>query len=196
MLPRTQQFVILLLGLSLAGLLAWRAGWPGGAAPALPPPPPYYFVAIQGAVPQPGVRFFAAPPTVGLVWQAAGGRGEVSRSREPLRSGSQITVSPAGQVTIEAMAGADLITLGLALDLNRADAVDLEAVPGLGPVLAHRITAFREEHGPFRDLEALLQVKGIGPKMLEKIRPYVVIITESGPPAAAPPREADRDGQD
>ena len=192
MLPRQQQLIILLLGLCLAGLLAWRAGWPGGAAPALLAPLPYYFVAIQGDVPRPGVRLFAAPPTVARLWQAAGGQGEIPAGSEPLRSGSQITVSPARQVTIESMTGADLITLGVALDLNRADAVDLEAVPGLGPVLAHRITAFREEHGPFTDLEALLQVKGIGPKLLEKIRPYVVIITESGPP----PREAEADSTD
>lgn len=193
MLPRQQQLIILLLGLCLAGLLAWRAGWPRGAAPAPLAPLPYYFVAIQGDVPRPGVWLFSTPPTVAMAWQAAGGQGEIPRSSESLRSGSKITVSPARAVTIEAMAGADLITLGVALDLNRASAVDLEAVPGLGPVLAHRITAFREEHGPFTDLEGLLQVKGIGPKLLEKIRPYVVIIAESASPAAAPPRDAETD---
>jgi len=195
MLPRQQQLIILILGLCLSALLAWRAGWPRTAAPTPASPFPLYFIAITGDVPRPGVRIFATLPTVAMVWQAAGGQGEITGSREPLRSGAKITVNPDGQVTIGAMAGSDLITLGVAVDLNRASAADLAAVPGLGPVLARRISAFREEHGPFTDLEGLLQVKGIGPKLLEKIRPYVVIIAEATPPPTVRPREAETDGQ-
>ncbi len=181
MLPRTQQLIILILGLCLTGFLAWRAGWPGSSAPTTLPTLPYSFVAIQGAVPQPGVRVFPAPPTVATVWQAAGGQGEISDGSHPLRSGSKLTVASDGGVTIEAMPGPDLITLSVALDLNRASTADLEAVPGLGPVLATRIVEFRKAHGPFLASSDLLQIKGIGPKLLEKIRPYVVIIAETAP---------------
>lgn len=61
------------------------------------------------------------------------------------------------------------------LNLNQASAAELEALPGIGPTLAARILAFREEHGPFRSVEDLLQVSGIGPKTLEGIRDKVTV---------------------
>ena len=58
--------------------------------------------------------------------------------------------------------------------LNRASAKDLEALDGIGPVLAARIIAYRNANGPFLTLEGLLEVSGIGPAKLlqfkEKIR--------------------------
>lgn len=61
------------------------------------------------------------------------------------------------------------------VDLNRADAAGLMSVPGIGPALADRIVAFREEHGPFRRVEDLLKVRGIGERSLEKLRPYLTV---------------------
>ena len=58
--------------------------------------------------------------------------------------------------------------------LNRASAKELEALDGIGPVLAARIIAYRNANGPFVTLEALLEVSGIGPakfaQFKEKIR--------------------------
>ncbi len=59
------------------------------------------------------------------------------------------------------------------LDLNTADAVAFQALPGIGPTLAQRILADRDAHGPFQTPEDLLRVPGIGPKRLERIRPLV-----------------------
>ncbi len=59
------------------------------------------------------------------------------------------------------------------LDLNRADATALQGLPGVGPGLARRVVAYREVHGPFRRIEELLQVPGIGPKRWERIRPLL-----------------------
>jgi competence protein ComEA len=61
------------------------------------------------------------------------------------------------------------------LDLNAADAAALEGLPGLGPVLARRIVAYREAHGPFRSPEELAQVSGLGEKRLARLRPLVRI---------------------
>ena len=50
------------------------------------------------------------------------------------------------------------------LDINRADADALQALPGIGPALARRIVAYRAAHGPFRDPGDLRRVPGIGAK--------------------------------
>jgi competence protein ComEA len=73
------------------------------------------------------------------------------------------------------MRGPQLLTLGLALELNQATREDLEALPGIGPVLAGRIMEYRRTHGPFASLADLEQVSGIGPKKLEQIKPYLFL---------------------
>lgn len=60
-----------------------------------------------------------------------------------------------------------------ALDLNRATAAELEALPGVGPVLARRIQAYRDSVGGFRSLDQLQEVPGIGPGKLERLRPHL-----------------------
>jgi competence protein ComEA len=59
------------------------------------------------------------------------------------------------------------------IDLDRADAVDLDLLPGIGPALAARIEADRATHGPFGSPDALARVRGVGPATVEAIRPYV-----------------------
>lgn len=61
------------------------------------------------------------------------------------------------------------------IDLNRATARELIQLPGVGEVIAKRIVDFREEHGPFKRVEDLMKIKGIGEKSLKKIRPYIRI---------------------
>ena len=55
------------------------------------------------------------------------------------------------------------------VNLNTASEKELTALPGIGDVLAARIVAYREEHGPFRSLASLKQVSGIGDSLLKKI---------------------------
>ncbi|NVM97946.1 ComEA family DNA-binding protein [Arthrobacter sp. SDTb3-6] len=59
------------------------------------------------------------------------------------------------------------------VDLNTATAAQLDALPGVGPVLAGRIVAWRTDHGPFTSVDALDAVSGIGAKLLANIRPLV-----------------------
>ncbi|MBA55992.1 MAG: competence protein ComEA [Pseudomonadales bacterium] len=59
----------------------------------------------------------------------------------------------------------------LPININVSDALTLSrALVGVGPVKAAAIVAYREQHGPFTSLDALLQVKGIGPGTLHKNR--------------------------
>lgn len=59
------------------------------------------------------------------------------------------------------------------IDVDRASAGDWERLPGIGPALASRIVADRAQRGPFRSPEGLLRVRGIGPKTLSRLRPFL-----------------------
>lgn len=67
------------------------------------------------------------------------------------------------------------------LDLNEADVRALQSLPGIGPSLADRIVKYRDQRGPFRTADELLNVRGIGPKTLGK---FTHLITVSGQPVS------------
>lgn len=71
---------------------------------------------------------------------------------------------------IEPLPAHQLILLGRPIDLNRASAEDLVALPRIGPVLARRIIKERERRGPYRSADDLTRVKGIGPKTVQRLR--------------------------
>jgi competence protein ComEA len=64
--------------------------------------------------------------------------------------------------------------LGLPLRLNETDPEGLALLPGIGPGRAAEIFADRSARGPFRRVEDLARVRGIGPRTVERLRPYVV----------------------
>jgi competence protein ComEA len=59
------------------------------------------------------------------------------------------------------------------VNINTADAAQLETLPGIGPSLAGRIIAYREANGPFASVDDITQVSGIGPATLEEIRDLI-----------------------
>jgi competence protein ComEA len=73
------------------------------------------------------------------------------------------------------------LVAGSTLDINRATAADLELLPGIGPALARRIVEDRDRTGPFRTIDEVDRVRGIGPRTLERLRPFLRIETASEP---------------
>ncbi len=172
---RTQQGVILLLGAALLLLWAWRANF--WLAPSPPPAarPNFVFVEVSGVGAHPGVYAFDHVPTLAEIWPKSGASGQAPANPAEVASGSRVEIDADGHCHLARMHGAELLTLGLPLDLNSAGATDLDALPGIGPALAQRIVAYRQQHGPFKKIDDLLQVSGIGPKLLDKIKPQLII---------------------
>lgn len=97
---------------------------------------------------------------------------------KPCRIGMEIADDVARAGNELPISGSHSLLAGVPIDLNTARAVDLEALPGIGPVLAQRIVALRDERGGFSNLDELRAVKGIGAKRLKTLRRYLTISTK------------------
>jgi competence protein ComEA len=125
-------------------------------------------VHVSGAVLDPGVVKVPAESRVLDVVIAAGGATHSAdltgiNLAAPVRDGDRVIVPFLGETESESNVDAGL-------DLNTATAAGLEGLPGVGPVLAARIVAYRDEHGPFGTVEDLLDVPGIGEAKLASMR--------------------------
>jgi competence protein ComEA len=136
------------------------------------------FVHVSGAVRVPGLYRLDDGARVVDAIAAAGGftdgaaQDAVNLAR-PLTDGEQLIVP---------VAGAEPSSTGAAgapgdgrVNLNTADADALDALPRIGPALAARIVAWREQNGRFTSVDDLLAVPGIGDKMLESLRDLVTV---------------------
>ncbi|HEX5532651.1 MAG TPA: ComEA family DNA-binding protein [Actinomycetales bacterium] len=92
---------------------------------------------------------------------------------------AQIAEPPAGGGQGEPAAGGQGAGAGAGqgalLDINTATSAQLEELPGVGPVLAGRVIEWREQNGRFSSVDELGEVSGIGPKVLERLRPLVTV---------------------
>ncbi len=127
-------------------------------------------VHVSGAVASPGVVELPSDAIVADAVLAAGGalRGADLASinlAADVRAGERIVVPDK-----DASLSGNGAQAEQGIDLNMATASQLEALPGVGPVLAARIVAQRTERGPFQTVEGLLDVPGIGEAKLAQMR--------------------------
>ena len=142
-------------------------------------------VHVLGAVRVPGLVRLPERSRVQDAIKAAGGLTSAARPRElnlaqVLADGQQVVIGtarrPAGEVRDQASTPPKSTQDGSpvgTLDLNHATPAQLEQLPGIGPVTAAAIVAWREQHGRFSRVEELQEVDGIGPKTYALIAPLV-----------------------
>lgn len=148
---------------------------------ASPGPAAIVLVDVAGWVRDPGVYEFADGARVIDAIEAAGGARpgallEALNLAAPLSDGTQILVPREGDQLAQPVPGGTVPgAAGALVNVNTASAAELEALPGVGEVIAQRIVDHRTANGPFTSVEQLLDVSGIGDSILESIRELVTV---------------------
>lgn len=159
-------------------------------APATSASPQGIVVDVAGRVREPGVYTLSGGDRVIDAIRRAGGAlpgADLTglNLAELLSDGEQIIVGRAGDgglASSTTSGGSSSTTGGGAgtgsgglVNINTASLDQLEALPGIGPVLAQRIVDYREQHGPFGSVQDLLNVSGIGDSHLADLEPLVTV---------------------
>ena len=137
-------------------------------------------VDVAGKVRRPGIAVLPPGSRVIDALEAAGGaRGGVDLTSlnlaRPVVDGEQILVGVAPVPGVAAGLGSSPPPGGSLVNLNTADQATLETLPGVGPVTAESILAWRTEHGGFTAVDELLEVDGIGEATLADLAPHVTL---------------------
>jgi competence protein ComEA len=183
--------------LAVALLLGWT--WldrpvvePAADLPAATPAPssppvgeaaetsPTVVASVVGPVARPGLVTLPSGARVADALAAAGGLlpGADAASvnlAAPVSDGEQIAVGLPGAGGPAAAPGSSTPSAGARVNLNTAGVAELDALPGIGPVLAQRIVDHRTEQGPFRSVEQLDDVPGIGPAIAAELGDLVAV---------------------
>jgi competence protein ComEA len=165
------------------------------AGPAPPNADGPVVVSVVGLVNKPGLVTLASGARIADALSAAGGPvngadliglnmarrvtdgeqiivGIVAAPGQPAAMGSSVSTGPAEPPNAPQNGGKDSAPVGL-VDLNAATVEELDALPGIGPVTAAAIVAWRDANGGFTSVDQLGDVDGIGPARLEKLRDHV-----------------------
>jgi competence protein ComEA len=142
-------------------------------------------VEMRGAIETPGVYELTPGARLQDAIAAAGGLSEeadlstVNLARR-VRDGELIVILafpvPGGTPTLslpDAGSAAEVEESRVRININTATAEELEALPGVGEVIAGRIVAYREENGPFRSADDLIHVEGIADRAIDDMRELV-----------------------
>lgn len=175
----------------VCGLLAAGALWllcspPRGAPVSLvpPPAPSPLVVQVSGAVAEPGVYQLPPGSRVNDLIQAAGGTLPSANTlamnlAAALEDGQAVRVPTIAPSPTRALFTATPQPTQTAtspfINLNTADQAALESLPGIGPVLAQRIIAYRQKHGDFAAIEDVKKVYGVSAQTFKMIEDYISV---------------------
>ncbi len=144
-------------------------------------------VHVAGCVLNPGMYSIAEGARVNDAIELAGGfNDDADQDRinlaRVLSDGEQIVVpskndsSGNGGASADSPESATGVSVTISkVNVNTADAAELDAIPGVGPSLAKKIVSDRDANGPFKNIDELARVSGIGDKKLEGMREYVTV---------------------
>lgn len=144
-------------------------------------------VYVNGAVARPDVYTLPQGSRIKQAILAAGGFTAEADTvllnlAQPVYDGMYIYVTALGSTpppipapaVAESGSRSQTIEIGAALiDINTASQLELESLPGIGPSTAQKILTYRQEHGPFAQIEAILEVPGIGEVKFQQIRDLI-----------------------
>ena len=176
-----------LFGLLGAGVILLTSSPPRGTAITLlpPPTPPPLQVHVAGAVQRPGVYLLPQESRVRDAVEAAGGFSADAQINGInlaafLEDGiqlfipgdNQVSNRSGAQIAIDQTAGQYSIAI---ININAASQAELETLPNIGPVMAQKIIAYRNEFGDFKNIAELLKVSGIGTATFEAIKAFITV---------------------
>ena len=174
----------ILLGLFLAALVWVVARTPSGEAVILRPVPTDkpIVVHITGAVPRPGVYALPQGARIQDGISAAGGfladaektNINLAQSLEDgekldipyIEGASPVLATPVPEVV---SATSELV------NINTASIAELDTLPGIGPTTAQKIIDYRDQNGPFLNIEDIINVSGIGPASYERLKDLITV---------------------
>ncbi len=179
-----------LVAVIVVGVLLIQGPWRRSASSILPSPTPPpspaptatpgpIRVHVSGAVQAPDVYVLDADSIVKDAVVAAGGATDEAdldqiNLAQPLADGMKVHVPEYGEESTPiqqpaSRAGSTLV------NINTADTMELESLPGIGPVLAKSIVEYRSTHGSFLRIEDITEVPGIGPATLERLQDLITV---------------------
>jgi competence protein ComEA len=153
--------ILLVAVIIVTGVIAWSRYRPSRPVEIILPPQQEIQgnIDISGAVTNPGIYRFSGGDTIGSLIQSAGG---ITANRTPDNLALNIPDANATEDTQK-------------ININRAEAWLLEALPGIGPAKAKAIIEYRQKNGFFRNVDELTKVNGISAVLLEQIKPLVTV---------------------
>jgi competence protein ComEA len=128
---------------------------------------------LLGDVTHPGIYRYGEEQTIEVLADVCGAERATDYAADSVvATGTRLVFNDRGTVTGR-MEAAILLSYHLPISLAAASARDLELIPGIGPKTARALIDYRERSGPVRHIAQLLDIRGIGPKTLEKIARYL-----------------------
>ncbi|MBZ9521505.1 helix-hairpin-helix domain-containing protein [Bacillus safensis] len=142
--------------------------------------PSTIFVEVKGAVRKPGVYTFQSDARVEEAIQRAGGFTSKADSIEinqaaKLEDSMMIYVRKQGEAERETQTASAGVEKSEGVNVNQADAAELQTINGIGPAKAEAIITYREEHGEFQQIEDLRNISGFGEKPIERLKSQLTV---------------------